>query len=224
MIIKRLASTEILQKLMERIEEEVWSSGQKLPSISTLAKEFAVAVSTLREAIRILENRGYVLVEHGRGMFVRSRNYWNGDNLLEINQLSSGNLSALLEFRGVLEPVMAQLAAERGSPGQIRSIMESATIMLDNVAQGADYFEADMAFHDHIALACSNEVMASVMKGISELLLESRRSTARVPGSAERAAHFHMLIALAIEQNDGELAREMMNAHLVDVQKDSLKL
>lgn len=224
LIIKNLASTQILQELKRRIEEGVWGAGQKLPSISTLAKEFAIGVSTLREAIRILENRGYVLIEHGRGMFVRSSNYWKGDNLLEINQLSSGNLSALVEFRGVLEPVMAQLAAERGSPGQIHSIKESAANMIDNLAQGADYFQADIAFHDHIALACSNEVMASVMKGISNLLLESRRTTARVPGSAERAAHFHMLIALAIEQSDGKLAREMMNAHLEDVRKDALKL
>jgi GntR family transcriptional repressor for pyruvate dehydrogenase complex len=219
-----LASTEILQELRRRIEEEVWGPGQKLPSITTLAKEFAVGVSTLREAIRILENRGYVLIEHGRGMFVRSRNCWKEDNQLELHPFSSGDLSALLEFRGVLEPVMAQLAAERGSPGQIHSIREAATNMIDNLAQGNDYFQADIAFHDLIALACSNEVMASVMKGISNLLLESRRTTGQVPGSAKRAAHFHMLIALAIEQRDGKLAKEMMNAHLEDVRKDSFSI
>jgi GntR family transcriptional repressor for pyruvate dehydrogenase complex len=224
LIIKKLASSEILQELMRRIEEEDWVVGQKLPSISTLAKEFTIGVSTLREAIRILENRGYVLIEHGRGMFVRSRNYWQGDNFLEMNKLSSGDLSALVEFRGVLEPVMAQLAAERGSPGQIRCMKESAAVMIDNLAQGEDYFQADIAFHDHIAQACSNDVMAKVMKGISDLLLESRRTTSRVPGSAERAAHFHMLIALAIEQHDGKLAKEMMSAHLEDVHKDFLKL
>jgi len=224
-IIKISASTEILQELIRKIEmEEVWKEGQKLPSIASLANEFAVSVSTLREAIRILENRGYVLIEHGRGMFVRSRNYWKGDNQLELNSFSSGDLASLLEFRGILEPAMAKLAAERGTPGQIRDIREAASIMIENLAQGDDYLQADIAFHDHIALACSNEVMAKVMKGISNLLLESRRTTGRVPGSAKRAAHFHMIIALAIEQRDGKLAKEMMNAHLEDVRKDLVSL
>jgi len=67
-------------------------------------------------------------------------------------------------------------------------------------------------------------VMAKVMKGISDLLLESRRQTTRIPGSPEKAAHFHMLIALAIEQRNGPLARQLMHSHLQDVRQDSTKL
>jgi len=221
---KELASTKVFNELTKRIEQEDWAPGQKLPSLTALAKEYGVGVSTVREALRIMENRGYLLIEHGRGMYVRSRNYWSHDASLELLQLPVGNLLSLLEFRCVLEPEMAALAAERGSPGQFRSIVTAASAMIDDLAKGHDYFSADIAFHEHIAAACSNEVMASVMKSISDLLLESRRKTTRIPGSAEKAAHFHMLIALAIEQRNGPLAKSMMKAHLEDVKQDSLKL
>jgi GntR family transcriptional repressor for pyruvate dehydrogenase complex len=223
-VIKELISTRVLNDLMKRIEEEEWKAGQKLPSLAAMAQQFQVGASTMREALRILENKGYLLIEHGRGMFVRSSNHWKQESQLELTRLPVGDLFSLLEFRGVLEPEMAALAAERGSPGQIRNIKNAASQMIDNLAKGEDYLASDIAFHEFVAEACSNEVMAKVMKGISDLLLESRRKTTRISGSPERAAHFHMLIALAIEQRNGQLAKEMMKAHLQDVRQDSLKL
>ncbi|NHN31407.1 FadR/GntR family transcriptional regulator [Paenibacillus agricola] len=228
MAIKELASTKVLTELMKRIDQEEWKAGDKLPSLAALAMELQVGVSTVREALRIMENKGYLLIEHGRGMFVRSPNYWQQDrpldSPLDLTRLPVGDLFSLLEFRGVLEPEMAAMAAERGSPGQIRNIKEAASKMINDLAAGEDYFASDISFHDYIAEACSNEVMATVMKGISDLLLESRRKTTRISGSPERAAHFHMLIALAIEQRNAPLAREMMKAHLQDVKQDSMKL
>lgn len=224
MMIKELASTKVLNELTRRIEQEEWKSGQKLPSLAAVAKEFQVGVSTVREALRILENKGYILIEHGRGMFVRNPNCWKQETAWDLTRLSVGDMFSLQEFRAVLEPEMAALAAERATPGQMANIKAAATKMIEDVANNEDYFEADIAFHEYIAEACSNEVMAQVMKGISDLLLESRRKTTRIPGSAERAAHFHMLIALAIEQRNSALAKEMMKAHLQDVRQDSMKL
>lgn len=221
---KELVSTRILNELKRRIEQSEWKAGQKLPSLTALAKELEVGVSTAREALRVLENDGYVAIEHGRGSFVRAANHWKADNPLELTRLPVGDLFSLLEFRGVLEPEMAALAAERGTPGQIARIKASAAQMLEDLARGADYFMADIAFHEQIAEACSNEVMARVMKGITDLLLESRRKTMRIAGSPQRAAHFHMLIALAIEQRNAQLARDMMQAHLGDVKRDCLML
>ncbi|WP_461480204.1 FadR/GntR family transcriptional regulator [Paenibacillus sp. PvR052] len=223
-MIKELASTKILNELTRRIEQEEWKAGQKLPSLAAVAKEFQVGVSTVREALRILENKGFILIEHGRGMFVRNPNYWKQENALDLTRLPVGDMFSLQEYRAILEPEMAALAAERATPGQTAQMKAAALKMIEDVSKREDYFEADMAFHEHIAEACSNEVMAQVMKGISDLLLESRRKTTRIPGSAERAAHFHMLIALAIEQRNGALAKDMMKAHLQDVRQDSMKL
>lgn len=222
--IKELISTKVLNELTQRIESELWKQGQKLPSLTSLAKELEAGVSSVREALRILENKGYILIEHGRGMFVRSQNHWKRVNTTDLSLPPEGELFSLQEFRSLLEPEMASLAAERGSPGQIRKIKDAASEMIESLSKGEDYFPSDLAFHAHIAVACSNDVMAKVMSGIADLLLESRRQTTRIPGSAERAAHFHMLIALAIEQRNGQLAKETMKLHLLDVREDYLNI
>lgn len=217
---KLLRGAAILADLERRIEREEWKAGGRLPSLSALAEEYGAGVSTMRESLRILESKGYVVIEQGRGTFVRSATHWRQDAPPDVGDLSAGSLSSLLEFRDLLEPEMAALAARRGSPGQIAGIKAAAERMLYNLAHHEDYFEADLAFHERIAEASANEVMQTVMRSISELLLESRRLTTRIPGSPERAAHFHMLIALAIEQRNAPLAKDTMALHLRSLRED----
>lgn len=134
MMIKELASTKVLNELTRRIEQEEWKSGQKLPSLAAVAKEFQVGVSTVREALRILENKGYILIEHGRGMFVRNPNCWKQETAWDLTRLSVGDMFSLQEFRAVLEPEMAALAAERATPGQMANIKAAASKMIEDVA------------------------------------------------------------------------------------------
>src|SRR5690554_6393090 len=136
---KELVSTRILHELKQRFEEVKWNSGQKLPSLAALASEFKVGVSTVREALRILENNGYLLIEQGRGMCVRSHNNWQQSNHLDLSDLPSGDLLSLQEFRILLEPEMAKLAAERALSGQILWIHDVASSSLFAVEKGEDY-------------------------------------------------------------------------------------
>ena len=53
--------------------------------------------------------------------------------MFELSGVSFWNMSSLLEFRNLLEPETAHLAAERGSVGQIRRIKEEANRMHENV-------------------------------------------------------------------------------------------
>lgn len=48
-----------------------WAPGQQLPARKDLAAAFRVAPMTLDKALRILQEEGYVSVEHGRGTYVR---------------------------------------------------------------------------------------------------------------------------------------------------------
>ena len=60
-------------KLMEELKEQIVSgelkAGDKLPSENELSTEYAVSRQTVRKALAILENEGYVYAEHGRGTF-----------------------------------------------------------------------------------------------------------------------------------------------------------
>jgi DNA-binding GntR family transcriptional regulator len=61
------------EALEEAIEAGTYRPGARLPSEAELAEQLAVSRPTLRESLRLLEERGMIQRRHGRGTFVRER-------------------------------------------------------------------------------------------------------------------------------------------------------
>ncbi len=60
----------ITGELRTALERSVWKVSDQLPSIETLAQQYSVSIITIRKAIRLLEEEGYLRREQGRGTFV----------------------------------------------------------------------------------------------------------------------------------------------------------
>ncbi|MGN1175098.1 MAG: GntR family transcriptional regulator [Roseburia sp.] len=58
-----------MEELKEQIIEGKIQTGDRLPSENELSKKYGVSRQTVRKALSILENAGYVYAEHGRGTF-----------------------------------------------------------------------------------------------------------------------------------------------------------
>ena len=67
----------LTQSCAEALEEAIrlgtYRPGSRLPSEAELAEQLAVSRPTLRESLRLLEERGMISRRHGRGTFVRER-------------------------------------------------------------------------------------------------------------------------------------------------------
>lgn len=63
--------------LMEALKEQILSGtikpGQKLPSENELTREYALSRHTVRKALALLENEGYITAQHGKGTFCSER-------------------------------------------------------------------------------------------------------------------------------------------------------
>ena len=63
--------------LMETLKEQILSGtikpGQKLPSENELTREYALSRHTVRKALALLENEGYITAQHGKGTFCSER-------------------------------------------------------------------------------------------------------------------------------------------------------
>ena len=63
--------------LMEALKEQILSGtikpGQKLPSENELTREYALSRHTVRKALALLENEGYITAQHGKGTFCSDR-------------------------------------------------------------------------------------------------------------------------------------------------------
>jgi GntR family transcriptional regulator len=62
---------EIVDTLTRAIQSQTYSPGSQLPSVERLAEELGAGRTTVREALRVLQTRGFVEIIHGAGTFVR---------------------------------------------------------------------------------------------------------------------------------------------------------
>ena len=62
---------EIVDTLTKAMQRQVYPPGSQLPSVERLAQELGAGRTTVREALQVLQTRGFVEIIHGAGTFVR---------------------------------------------------------------------------------------------------------------------------------------------------------
>src|SRR5438093_10908651 len=91
---------EVTDRLRSLILDGTLPPGQPLLQIS-LSEQLGVSRTPLREALRVLENEGFVRIS-------------NGNNTLEVVELSPQEMVEMYELREVVDGLAARLAAKRG--------------------------------------------------------------------------------------------------------------
>ncbi len=62
------------------VDKRVWTQGMRIPAERELTKSLGVSRNTIRKAISVLINGGYLFSEVGRGTFVNSKKFWGKKN------------------------------------------------------------------------------------------------------------------------------------------------
>jgi GntR family transcriptional repressor for pyruvate dehydrogenase complex len=224
-----IQSSRLYEQIVQQIEESVISGalkdGDKLPAERELAHEFGVSRTAVREAIKALQEKGLVEALPGRGTFI-TQNTSNPvrqslDRILKGEQIN--RIAWLVEFREILEPEIAALAAARANEENIATLRE-AYLAMEGAKQDADAFiEADLDFHLELAEAAGNPLILSLIDSVVGLLRDQRTHTFYVTNGPARGQLHHKRILNAVERHDPEAAREAMNAHMQQVREDSGK-
>ncbi len=202
--------------LAERLKQEILSDGYNLgaslPTERELVLTTGLSRGSVREALRILEAQGLVNTRAGRygGTTVSKP---TADHLTSHISLyikgRSVTLSALVEVRLALEPMVAALAAERRTEedlSTLRAIAERIDWAADNDLTA--FLEENVNWHDAIAAASHNDLLHTFATSVSGMMFEA--SQIKEFASAEvrqRVRHAHMRILEAIEAGDADLAR-----------------
>jgi len=203
----------IFEELQQRIRQGDWLPGDRLPSITQLAKELQVGTGTIREALRSLQSIGLIKIEHGSGVYITGARP-STELSSHFQNLGDGLLLALAETRRILEPELASLAAERGTDEELTEIEGLVRQMEEEDKNGNDFAELDVLFHRQIAHAARNPILYQTMEGVSDLFLESRRAILLDPNALLRALRYHALIAEALRLRNAGQARLLMQGHM----------
>lgn len=162
----------VVNKLQHQVVSGHYPIGEKLPSEPELMQHFGVGRSTIREAIRILANKGLIRVQQGLGTFVQSQQ--NGVEPFH-QSLQRAEGDDVNEVRQLLELKIAEKAALNRTQEDI----EVMTVFLNKRHDAAlknqpeACIEADIQFHIRLAMASKNEVLVDLYKIIADKMKKS---------------------------------------------------
>ena len=124
-------------------------------------------------------------------------------------------LREVIEFRLVVEPEVAALAAARRSEEDLSRMRRLAA--QQEASQGEGFAELDSRFHMALARATKNEVIWEMAAVLHDLLSESRSVPLMSKERFAASLRGHRRILDALEKSDPRLCREAMRAHLKEV-------
>jgi DNA-binding FadR family transcriptional regulator len=220
----RLAGTSvhhsIAQEIGSRIVRGDFPEGANLPNEAQWGEYFGVSRSAVREAIKILMAKGLLNSRPKVGTWVESRDRWN---LLDRDVLSwyagapdaMGFLRTVQEFRYIIEPEAAALAAERRTEAEMAEITRALNGM-GNAPTLSDRTRSDTQFHLAILKATHNELLIPLGTLIESALNNLFVYVTREAKSLRYAQELHAAIEEQIRLQDPEGARRAVRNLLAD--------
>jgi DNA-binding FadR family transcriptional regulator len=163
----------IFQDVVDQIQETILSGrlkpGDTLPAERELKEMLEVSRGTLREALRVLEQKGLISIKLGvgGGAVVQDPSFdLVGESLAMLIRLKKVSLNHLAEFRKGVEGDIAALASQRATAVDIEHLKELLTQAEAHVSAGkngsADFIRVDKAIHLALARMTGNPIFVSL--------------------------------------------------------------
>ncbi|MDE2363575.1 MAG: FadR family transcriptional regulator [Hyphomicrobiales bacterium] len=208
---------QVYEALLQSIITGAIAEDARLPSEHELCASFGVSRPVLREALKRLRDEGVIASRQGSRSFVMPRAAAREDKLSldEIHRLQTN-----LEFRAIIEPEGAALAALRRTSSDLERIGRS-TEQFYRVAvlEGGIAYHLDFEFHISVASASANSRLCEALQAVEYDVnhgIDLARHTARIDTVERRREIFeeHKRVFEMIERQDVDGARAAMRAHL----------
>ncbi|MEJ5357509.1 MAG: FCD domain-containing protein [Desulfobacterales bacterium] len=219
--------TKVFQDVVAQIEEAILSgrlaAGETLPSERELKAMFGVSRPTLREALRVLEEKGLIEIRLGTGggpVVTRPDAGRVTETLARLIRLQKVSLAHLAEFREGLEAQVAAQAARRRSAADIkrlRALLAQARSFLEaGPVRREEFLAADRGIHLAIADATGNPIYQSVLASVHENIHRyyDRFLSMAEPELRENYDDLEALVA-AIARGDAPGARRIAAGHVM---------
>ncbi|MGI8578273.1 MAG: FadR/GntR family transcriptional regulator [Nocardioidaceae bacterium] len=162
------ASSEVADRLMTAIAMGDYLPGDRLPTERQLAATLEVTRTSIREAIARLEAVGVIEVRRGRlgGSYVcRSWGEASAEAVRRTLVPRWPEFQQLLDLRGLIEDLVGRTAAERGTPGDFRTIRNALSIFA-KAETPHDEQLADSAFHRAVLEATGNPQLFALSRSL----------------------------------------------------------
>ena len=204
----------VMEQIKDIVKKGKLKNGDKLPSERDLCEKLEVSRTSVREALKALQVLGLIDSKHGEGNFIKENFEDSLFEPLSIVFLLIGSKSGdILEFRKLIEPETAALAAKNITDEEIIELKEIMN-KLDSTIDAEISASLDKKFHYKIAQASRNNVISTMMFSISSLIEKYIENSKIHTLNREMVKAQHEEIWKALKVRDGEAAAAAVKRHL----------
>src|SRR4051794_40670780 len=195
-----------------------------LPPEASMLEKYGVGRASLREALRLLEVQGLIVIRPGPG---------GGPMVAQVDAVHYGRISSLyyhmlgatyqdlVEARSVIEPVLSRIVAEQAEPENLTRLQQfvdeyeptqKSTGLDDDYER---YVQDTSGFHAMLVGMAGNPVLSLQAWSLQEVLLD-RMHGLFPPSERPRVEKTHAAIARAIIKGESASVERMMRKHMVE--------
>ncbi len=218
---RRRYSEQVVQSIKAEILSNRFSVGDKLPGEKELTEQFNVSRTVVREAIRVLEELGFVEIKKGPkgGVFVtRVFHKPVSSSLKGLADNGEIDIDHLFDVRLLIEPYIAAEAAAKASDADLdalRGLIDESLAHQDDVQL---LKRNNINFHLLLAKAARNPVLSILMESVILLLVELTHNFLHHPSGLEHLKVHKKLLSL-IEQRRGKEASALIVKDISEVRE-----
>ena len=209
----------VAERIVQDALREGIGPGDALPLEKSMLLRYEIGRGTLREALRLLEFQGVILLKpgmHGGPVMQDPDASHLGSTLALLMQLKSAPLRTIAEVRTALEPMICRLAAERMSAQSLDELHGTIDRMRTDIDDERIFLEANKRFHEIIAWSSGNTLFGYLVASLFRIM-DSAVTGIDYPWHRRTAVvHAHEQIYDALRSHDPQMSEVRMREHIAD--------
>lgn len=193
---------QLYQYLTQRISEGTLSGGDRLVE-AELQKVFKVSRTPIREALRILNSRGFLETVPGKGASIR--------------QVSFEDIKEIYPILANLEGLAANMATDHISPETLTEMQSCLEQMesLNKAGEKRSYIEHHYRFHELYIQSCQNQHLIQIIMDLRRQVYLYRLSHLYIPMAHSYSMTIHEKILQLLKEKNKKEVEELVKEHML---------
>ena len=196
-------------RLKEALTTLAYKPGDYL-NIANLMKELTLGRTPINHALHRLSNEGLVQIIPRKGVMV--------------SPLSLDDALDLIDVRMANESLCARMAAVKITKAELQQLKNLALEIDEAVERRnmAQVMNSDRLFHEHIAMAARNQILAEILKVLHARSQRFWAISLSAEGHLEEVKAEHRIIIEALAKADPDTAAAAVEAHVLSFKRSLL--
>jgi GntR family transcriptional regulator, sialic acid-inducible nan operon repressor len=211
-------SHEIADALERAIVSGEIEAGSKLPAEKELAERYGVGRPSVREALFMLQQQGFVEISTGaRAQVTMPNSKFLTDQLTALVKRTAARVQGqgqMEQTRLLFEAGVAWQAAQAPTADDLERLKRALDANAAAMGNTAEFIRTDVAFHYELTAMTRNAVFSAVHEILVQWLIDQRTTTIHMPDADRISLRDHTAIFEAVAARDPMRAFHEMTSHL----------